>query len=1090
MVAQSMTRYQPVENGYEIIGSREIFNRTLYGSHQNDDLAERYFTFAGDTPIAMGALTDWSKHTACHYAKSGVLFSGLALTPGVKIPHFYSENMDNSSRWFHQSGDVKAVFRNGWMEYVLRQFSPWFPEVDVNISIYPLQVEDGFLVHYRIGTDQRVIFCAGFGGLTDFIGRFEYPDADERNFYASDCKGNEVVCGENWARISREGCVPVWVGASFPVQVEKGDALSLQNSPPGIFLGKKPENDSTMVAKMSTPIGAGETLDGFIVVLRSENKNLLHKWLEMEAPDRLLRQQIYLKKSCISMYTPDIMLNQTVPPTVLAMDASWHKDTFCHGAHGYHAPFLGWRNWYGPTVLGWSERVQKAIKAHLSKIPGKKSEEEQVWYDGKDHPGLDHESSQYHQIKNSYGFIPCFLGGNDIYNMQEVAVDMLLYHLQWTGDLEQAKELFKKISGVLDWEERILDSDEDGLYQNFLNTWISDGHSYNGGGCAQASAYNYHANQTMAGIAGKLQLPADTFRARATKILNAFKEKLWLPDKGVIAEYVDTIGNKLVHPSPELSTIYLSIDCGIVDMFQAYRMLKFTETELRNERSSNCGRLVYSSNWLPKKYSTCGLFTAENICLSLAYFQCGQKEKALEILQAITDCYFSGSNPGQACHVLSGSGSEDIGDLDFTDVSSTYLRLIVEGLFGIRCRRLDNEIEISPKFPSEWSNANIDLKDISLNYTRDGRQENFRINCDGPSLKRLKIPLRSTTIDSIILNGNPVQYRLEPAVNNCFLIVETSLSGNLYFQVVHGQINIPRIVNNNLKILAGNEFLLQISEGQIIEYHNNSQVLNKINISNNKIFAETKNMSGSHTLFVRVKSGDFDSWLTADFSLEQKEVLQGNNKLEKDTTKFIPLDISAFFNCSLAELHQQEYRSPRPKGYSIGVRLNGRYAWEWNHCGHNVVKVDDILLRRNGSFLTPSGIPFATRSLGNNVACASQWDNFPTKLNIPLTGRASELAIFFIGVTNPMQCYVENVRITVSYLDDSLQTESLTHPVNFDDWLVPALQTENETAYFSDYNHGIVQRIKLDHGKELSGITIESIANEVIIGILGISIRI
>ena len=125
------------------------------------------------------------------------------------------------------------------MEYVLRQFSPWFPEVDVNISIYPLQVEDGFLVHYRIGTDQRVIFCAGFGGLTDFIGRFEYPDADERNFYASDCKGNEVVCGENWARISREGCVPVWVGASFPVTGRKRRCTVAPKFPPRDFFRKE-----------------------------------------------------------------------------------------------------------------------------------------------------------------------------------------------------------------------------------------------------------------------------------------------------------------------------------------------------------------------------------------------------------------------------------------------------------------------------------------------------------------------------------------------------------------------------------------------------------------------------------------------------------------------------------------------------------------------------------------------------------------------------------------------------------------------------------------------------------------------------------
>ena len=63
------------------------------------------------------------------------------------------------------------------------------------------------------------------------------------------------------------------------------------------------------------------------------------------------------------------------------------------------------------------------------------------------------------------------------------------------------------------------------------------------------------------------------------------------------------------------------------------------------------------------------------------------------------------------------------------------------------------------------------------------------------------------------------------------------------------------------------------------------------------------------------------------------------------------------------------------------------------------------------------------------------------------------------------------------------------NPENFDDWLNAALQTQNETVYFSDYNHGMVQRIALDSQKELSKISMEAIANEVIIGLIGISIR-
>ena len=140
-------------------------------------------------------------------------------------------------------------------------------------------------------------------------------------------------------------------------------------------------------------------------------------------------------------------------------------------------------------------------------------------------------------------------------------------------------------------------------------------------------------------------------------------------------------------------------------------------------------------------------------------------------------------------------------------------------------------------------------------------------------------------------------------------------------------------------------------------------------------------------------------------------------------------------------------------------------------------------------FYSPSGIGFSTPAEGLNIACASIWDNFPTVLEIPLTGKASELALFFIGVTNPMQSRVENASFTVTYADGSTQPVSLVNPENFDDWLNAALQTQNEPVYFSENNHGMVQRINLDPQKELIKISMEAIANEVIIGLIGISIR-
>jgi hypothetical protein len=1091
-MTSNRTRYQPVADGYRIVGSGEIFNRTLYGGHAQDDSAERFFTFAGDLPLVMGAVSDWTQCRWCKYAKSGVLMSGLALTPGVQTPFFYSDEIDVSSKWFHDSEDVVAVFRNGWMEYQLRQLSAWMPDAKVAMTVLPLMPEDGFLIHYRITTDQRVIFCAGFGGITDELGRFEYAQVKERHFHASDCEGNTVLCKTNRARVTGSGGESLWIGSSFPVTVDAADAAALEKHHPGIFLGDQNVETKTPVVKMFCPIGPGETLEGFIVVVCNENESVLEKWLNHANPIKYLKQQIHAKRSTISMATPDAMLNLTVPPTVLAMDAAWHKNAFGHGAFAYHTPFLGWRNWYGPTVLGWHDRVKTAIRSHFAEIVKEAPGKETVWYDGGTRPDLDHEGSQYHQIKNTTGFIPCLLGAEDIYNMQEVAVDMMLHHLEWRGDLKFAKELFNDLAGVLAWEERILDPDHDGLYQNFLNTWISDGHSYNGGGCAQASAYNYHANMMMAKIAEKIGHSSMVFQKRAEKIRKAIFKHLWLPSKGLMAEFIDTIGNKLLHPSPELSTIYLAIDCEVVDEFQAYQMLRFTETSLRNERMLNRnGRLVYSSNWYPKKYSTCGLFPAENLHLALVYFKLGLKKNGLVILDAIVETYFNGKNPGMAAHILTAHGGSDGGDQDFSDVSSLYLRTLVEGLYGIRFHLLSDRIEIAPNFPDEWTHADLTLKDISLHYSRDGRQENLTIYCDSKATKKIKLPMRSTHLEAVFLNQASVAYTIEAGVNSSMLVVETTVAGSIALQVHHDDSPIP-VLTCPSKLISGNELVLEISDGKIVACQDPSGALQDVMFSDEKLYAKVKGDPGDHTVFVRVQAGDYDAWLTADLAIEAKTIQEKPVVLGKSAARrFEPMDISRYFNCSLSEIHTQKYTAPRPNGYSIGVAVNGRYAWDWNHAGHNAVHVDDTALRqaKSGFFKTTSGLTFATPKEGPNLACVSMWDNFPTKLEIQLTGKAAELAIFFIGSTNAMQSWIENIRMTVTYRNGSNTSISLVHLDNFDDWLTPALQTKNETVYFSDYNHGIVQRVSLDPEKELKTLSIEAIANEGIMGLLGISIR-
>lgn len=1091
---KATTHYVPTKNGFAISGSNEIFNRTLYGSHKNDHKTERFFTFAGDAPQFMGAVCDWAKETITLYEKCGVLNSGLAVTPGRRTRFYYSEHIDQTSRWFHNSEDILAEYKNGWMEYELSQISSWFPDVDVKIEAYPLLPDDGYLVHYRISTDQRVFLAAGFGGITDGErrARYEYKDEPMRHFSAEDVKGNTIEIGENRACITHTNGKTIRIATSFPADFALGSAKAMSEPYPSAFLGSEPENCDDNVVKISAAIEPGKVLDGYIIVIYNSDEDTLDKWLKMKNPTNYIKQQIYAKFACIDVSTPDHPLNLTIPPTVIALDSSWHNNSFYHGAFAYHAPFLGWRNWYAPTALGWGDRVEKAMEMWLSYISRGPISEEYVWYD--DIPIPDGENKfdkRWHILENAVGRLPADFAAPDSpnygpYNMQECALDMMLYYIEWSGNLAIAEKYFDDLCSMVEWERRIFDPDDDGLYQNFLNTWISDGHNYNGAGCAQSSAYNYRANFVLSKIAEKIGRDGEVFAKRAEKIKKALNEKLWLANDGVIAESLDTVGACLIHPSVELATVYHVIDSDMIDSFRAYRTLRFTENHIKNIVTPGIkGRLCYSSNWLPKQYSNCGLFPAENAHLALAYFKVGLREDGKKLLDGISDCYFNGKNPGMAPHVQSNRCTSDLGDLDFSDVSGTYLRLVVEGLFGIRINHLDNVVHIQPGFPDEWEHASLTLKDISLDYIRKGNQEIFNIHCDKSEEKLIKVPMRSAEIEAILLDGEPISYHTEAAPNNSFVLINVNKAGRFQLRIMHGNTPVPTL-EFPANSIAENKISFEVLNGNLVEVFDVSETLEDIKIIGNKVYARSKSVPGDHTLFIRTQSGEYDAWLAADYNIIQEDK---ETKPIADRP-FKTVDISAFFNCNMKDVHEQAYVSPRPTAFSMGVFQNGRFSHNWNQRGRYEAYIDDTLFRESGGIIhSPSGIPFTTPAENENLACVSVFDAFPNDITVPISGKGQEIAVLFVASTYCMHSYVENARITVSYADGTSTHSSLIYPLNIDDWLTSALTTEAEIFYFNNYNHATVHKLAIDCDKELESIKIEAVANEVILGIAGISIR-
>ncbi|MBM3239197.1 hypothetical protein FJZ31_23125 [Candidatus Poribacteria bacterium] len=272
---------------------------------------------------------------------------------------------------------------------------------------------------------------------------------------------------------------------------------------------------------------------------------------------------------------------------------------------------------YGGDAFGWHDRVRTAIKTYAATqmqdpetAPPKPDPETRLTRQAMD--STMHTKGRIWSQPNS---------DSSLYNMQEVFIDEALYHYRWTGDEEYAQEIFPVIKNHLAWEKRCFDPDNDGLYENYANTHISDAHWYSGSPCTQASAYTYRANLMAAQMVRRLGEDDTPFCTEAEKIKQAVDRVLWLKEQGYYAEYKDLLGNQLLHTSVELPTIYHPIDFYMTDMFQSYQLMRYTEYALERVPLAGGGELIWSSNWLPWIWSVRMIGSNEAMNTAIAYYK-------------------------------------------------------------------------------------------------------------------------------------------------------------------------------------------------------------------------------------------------------------------------------------------------------------------------------------------------------------------------------------------------------------------------------------------------------------------------------------
>lgn len=764
--------------------------------------------------------------------------------------------------------------------------------------------------------------------------------------------------------------------------------------------------------------------------------------------------------STITFTTPDPYLNPIGGALVMAADGAWSGKVWLHGAVGWRMPLTGWRAAYAGDFLGMPDRQRIHFDAYAkSQVTDIPVTQPHIMDRGH---GLSRGAYKWGTPMYSNGYI-CRNPENNKqfhhYDMNLVYIDELLWHFQFDADTIYMRKMWPVIKRHLAWEKNTWDPDNDGIYDAYCCIWASDALQYNSGGVTHSSAYNYRSNLLAARIAEIIGEDPKPYREEANKILNAMNARLWLKDTKHWAEYQDFMGLKRVHRDAALWSIYTPIDCGVGTGEQNYWATKYVDRHIPHIPYIYDGKeykTLSTTDWSTYEWSLNNVAMAEVLHTALAYYKAGRVEEAYQLIKAdVLDFMYLGGSPANFGQISALDKAMGESYRDFSDCVGVASCTLIEGLYGITPNALEGTCIIRPGFPAAWDSASVHTPYMDYAFRRVDGKDVFDIK---QNFKRpLKIVIRQN-----IGNG---KYK------------DTEFSAD---KVQHIEVPAIRPENDDVAI--------------------------------DKIY----------TLAESVAEQAGDEWTSCTGV--------GNDFKDVKVKECRMVNMDKVFNSNVADIFKNKYLAPRSPYTTLCVPVQGIGDW----CStKRMAEIDDSKFRsmiRKGVFmaqLNAGSLNFRSPHTGKNIAYTSLWDNYPDSITVGLKGKASHAYLLMAGSTNPMQHAIENAVVRVEYMDGTHDELMLVPPVNWcpiNEDLVEnakAFPVPKVRPYRIDLSSGIVSRhlfrdsqlpesslnkvkkaqveipggaatmldMPLNPKKKLRSLTLRTLSNEVVIGLMGITLQ-
>ncbi|RFC50870.1 MAG: protein of unknown function (DUF4450) [Verrucomicrobia bacterium] len=1017
--------------------------------------------------------------------------------------------------WLHDAAEIESRYHCGRMTW--RCSDPTLPGLEVILTVVPLTEVAGFAAQLHVsGAKPGDQLIWAFSGA-------RREEGDPRLNWDPVMRGNPDICrsGDPRRPLLFQGLVPGFCVGNVATIDGPSFRLAATADATSVAVGRASRTDGMLVGDSlwladpvhlakSAPSAAPVIVGTAKLAVRQDVLFFAVESCPADAPAANLRcadpAQAFADGVAylgaverVRIASPNARLNAAVTAVCHAVDANCERDPyiFRHGCMAFSCRFVGWRVICGATALGWHERVLGNAGYTLGLQ--KKSDPART------RPSASVERLLVHEGTDSrlYG-----KGSLDrdfpMYDVQTQFFDQTIAGWRASADPEMERLLRPALELHLEWMQECFDPDDDGLYESYINTLPTDSVWYNGGGSAEQSAYAYTAYRAAADLARRAGDPATAARhqAQMAKIQRALREKLWVQERGHFGLYREQGGHDRVHADAWTYSVFLPIDAGLTSPLEALQSLYYTEWDLERIRLPYGGVLCQLSNWVPWKWSVRDMFGGDLFALALAYFQAGLGDAGYELLEGATlESAYASAVPGGFSHIGAAT--------DFGDNVHMFARTVVEGLYGYAPDYPNGGVRIQPAFPSVWPTASIQTPDFAFSYRQDKDTDHYVLGLTKPAEIIFRLPVRAEKIRRVLVNGRELTGRIEPGFG-CTLLTLTVPATDHVELAIELVDRLPQSQPVHLTGRVGDNLALKVPKGQVEEWLDLHQVLEATQPEASGLRGRISAKPGHHLVLARCRCGELPRWEI--FKLHLTDPAADVARIVQTPRAPAPgalwdcLDLAGKYNGDIRTIFQQRYLSPRPATCSVRLGVDGYSAWTFPYWGLPPPKIElghlAQLTDAKNRIVSPQGVPFTRFTDDRNIAFTSLWDNWPTSVEFPVGRVAKTLWLLVCGSTFPMQTRIANAEFRFRYADGQVEKLELMPPDNF--WMLCpwggedysyahdafALPAEPPPQVQLGANcRAMVLSWKLRPGVRLESVTLEALSQDVVIGLMGLSLE-